>query len=133
MSFLYPAFLTALATIAIPIIIHLFHFRRFKKVYFTNVRFLKEVKQETSSRQKIRNLLVLTMRILAIAMLVLAFAQPFLPKSDQVKQGMQAISLFIDNSFSMNARAQEAPLLELAKNAPGRLFRPTQRQIGSKS
>jgi hypothetical protein len=115
MSFLYPAFLTALATIAIPIIIHLFHFRRFKKVYFTNVRFLKEVKQETSSRQKIRNLLVLTMRILAIAMLVLAFAQPFLPKSDQVKQGMQAISLFIDNSFSMNARAQEAPLLELAK------------------
>jgi len=115
MSFLYPAFLTALATIAIPIIIHLFYFRRFKKVYFTNVQFLKEVKQETSNRQKIRNLLVLLMRILAIAMLVLAFTQPFLPKSEQVKQGMQAVSVFIDNSFSMNARSQESPLVELAK------------------
>ena len=47
MQFLFPVFLVALISIAIPIIIHLFHFRRFKKVYFTNVRFLKEVKEET--------------------------------------------------------------------------------------
>ncbi|HMX40777.1 MAG TPA: BatA domain-containing protein [Saprospiraceae bacterium] len=67
MSFVFPAFLAALAVLAIPIIIHLFYFRRFKKVYFTNVRFLKEVKEETSNRQKLRNLLVLLMRCLAIA------------------------------------------------------------------
>lgn len=115
MSLLYPAFLTALAVIAIPIIIHLFYFRRFKKIYFTNVRFLKEVKQETTNRQKIRNLLVLLMRALAIAMMVLAFTQPFIPKSDNVKRGEQAVSVYIDNSFSMNARSKEAPLLELAK------------------
>jgi hypothetical protein len=54
MGFVYPYFLFALLTIAIPIIIHLFHFRRFKTVYFTNVRFLKEVQEQTSNRQKIR-------------------------------------------------------------------------------
>ena len=47
MQFLYPGFLFALAAIAIPIIIHLFNFRKFKKVYFTNVAFLKEIKHET--------------------------------------------------------------------------------------
>ena len=115
MSLLFPAFLTALGVIAIPVIIHLFYFRRFKKVYFTNVRFLKEVKEETSNRQKLRNLLVLAMRVLAIAFLVLAFAQPFIPKSNQVKQGEQAVSIYIDNSFSMNTRSTDAPLIELAK------------------
>lgn len=115
MEFLYSPFLWALGTLAIPIIIHLFFFRRFKKVYFTNVRFLKEVKEETTNRQKLRNLLVLLMRCLAIAALVLAFAQPFIPKGDTVKNGEKSVSLFIDNSFSMNALSKDAPLLEIAK------------------
>ena len=45
MQFLYPSFLWTLLALAIPIIIHLFYFRRFKRVYFTNVKFLKEVKE----------------------------------------------------------------------------------------
>jgi hypothetical protein len=116
MQFLFPGFLAALAVLTIPIIIHLFYFRRFKRVYFTNVRFLKEVKEETSNRQKLRNLLVLLMRCLAIAAMVLAFAQPFIPLSNGVKKGERAVSVFVDNSFSMNALSKEAPLLELAKN-----------------
>ena len=97
MQFLYPTFLFALAALAIPIIIHLFHFRRFKKVYFTNVRFLREVKEETSARRKLRNLLVLLMRCLALAFLVFAFAQPFIPRETDVKKGEKAISVFVDN------------------------------------
>lgn len=115
MSFVFPAFLAALAVLAIPVVIHLFYFRRFKKVYFTNVRFLKEVKEETSNRRKLRNLLVLLMRCLAIAAMVLAFAQPYLPRAGAVKQGQKAVSVFVDNSFSMAARSKDAPLLELAK------------------
>jgi hypothetical protein len=115
MQFLFPAFLAALAVIAIPIIVHLFYFRRFKRVYFTNVRFLKEVKEETSNRRKLRNLLVLLMRCLAIAAMVLAFAQPFIPLSSGAKKGDRAVSIFVDNSFSMNALSKDAPLLELAK------------------
>jgi hypothetical protein len=115
MQFLFPGFLAALAVIAIPIVIHLFYFRRFKRVYFTNVRFLKEVKEETSNRQKLRNLLVLLMRCLAIAAMVLAFAQPFIPLGSGLKKGERAVSVYVDNSFSMNALSQDAPLLERAK------------------
>jgi hypothetical protein len=116
MQFVYPAFLFALAAIAIPIIIHLFHFRRFKKVYFSNVKFLKEVKEESASRSRLRNLLVLFMRIMAVAFLVFAFAQPFIPQKDTaVKAGQKAVSLYVDNSFSMDARASDVPLVEKAK------------------
>lgn len=116
MQFLYPSFLWALLTLAIPIIIHLFHFRRFKKVYFTNVRFLREVKQENSARSRLKHLLVLLARCLALAGLVIAFAQPILPKSnDPVTLGSRAVSVYIDNSFSMSSLSQDVPLIELAK------------------
>ncbi|HMQ90331.1 MAG TPA: BatA domain-containing protein, partial [Flavilitoribacter sp.] len=115
MQFVYPAFLFALAALAIPIIIHLFYFRRFRKVYFTNVRFLKEVKEDTSARSKLRNLLVLLARCLAVVFLVFAFVQPFIPQDAEVKQGRKGVSIFIDNSFSMSALSEDVPLLEKAK------------------
>ncbi|MBK6931659.1 MAG: BatA domain-containing protein [Saprospirales bacterium] len=115
MQFVFPLFLAAAAAVAIPIIIHLFYFRRFKKVYFTNVRFLQEVKDITSNRRKLRNLLVLLMRCLAIVFLVLAFAQPYMPRTSEVRQGEKSVSVFVDNSFSMAALSKDAPLLELAK------------------
>ncbi len=115
MQFIYPAFLWALLTLAIPVILHLFYFRRFKKVYFSNVRFLKEVKEETSARSRLRNLLVLLMRLLALLFLILGFAQPFLPKKSTEKQGVKAVSVYVDNSFSMSALSQDVPLLEKAK------------------
>ncbi len=116
MQFLYPGFLWALAFLAIPIIIHLFYFRRFKRVYFTNVRFLKEVQEETSARRRLRNLLVLSMRLLALTMLVLAFAQPFISrKGEKIKRGPRAVSIYLDNSFSMQAESSDAALLELGR------------------
>jgi hypothetical protein len=116
MQFLYPSFLWALAALAIPIIIHLFYFRRFKKVAFSNVKFLKEVKEETSMRSRLRNLLVLLTRCLALAALIFAFAQPFLPSAREVLTGRKAVSLFVDNSFSMAAESDSAPLLQIAKD-----------------
>lgn len=116
MEFVYPTFLYALAALAIPIIIHLFNFRRFKKVYFTNVRFLKEVKEETASRNKLKHLLVLLSRLLALAFLVLAFAQPFIPNENaEFVQGQKAVSIFIDNSYSMGAQSSDVSLFEKAK------------------
>ena len=116
MQFVHPGFLWALLALAVPIIIHLFYFRRFKKVYFTNVRFLREIKDESSARRKLRNLLVLLMRCLALAFLVFAFAQPFLPLDDaEIVTGQKAVSVFVDNSFSMSSLSQDVPLLEKAK------------------
>ncbi|PSR05460.1 MAG: hypothetical protein BRD50_00965, partial [Bacteroidetes bacterium SW_11_45_7] len=116
MEFLYPSFLYALSLLAIPIIIHLFNFRRYKKVLFSNVRFLREVKEETVSRSRLKNFLVLLARLLALAFLVFAFAQPYIPNQDQeVSQGAKAVSVFVDNSFSMNAAGQNQSLLQSAK------------------
>ncbi|WP_116107865.1 vWA domain-containing protein [Lewinella sp. IMCC34191] len=116
MSFLFPSFLWALGLVAVPVIIHLFYFRRFRKVYFSNVRFLREVKEETSMRSRLRNLLVLLLRCLAVIALVLAFAQPFIPLEEGVLQGSKAVSIYVDNSFSMAAESDRAPLLQVARD-----------------
>jgi len=131
MSFTYPAFLFALSAIAIPVIIHLFNFRKFKTVYFSNVRFLKEVKQETQAKSKLKHLLVLTARILAITFLVLAFTQPFIPAQNNQKPiGDKTISIFIDNSFSMEAISKNGALLDEAKKRALEIvsaYKPTDR------
>ena len=79
MQFVNPLFLLGLLAISIPVIIHLFNFRKFRKVYFTNVKFIEELRQQTQKHSQLKHLLVLLMRILAIVSLVLAFAQPYIP------------------------------------------------------
>ncbi|UTW62136.1 BatA and WFA domain-containing protein [bacterium SCSIO 12741] len=116
MNFVYPGFLFALLAIAIPILIHLFNFRKFKRVYFSHIRFLREVQEETKSRSRLKHLLILASRILAVAFLVLAFAQPYVPLSDQEDSGgKRAISIYVDNSFSMNNQGEQGDLLETAR------------------
>jgi len=117
MKFLFPYFLFALAAIAIPIIIHLFNFRRYKTVYFSNVEFLKNIKKESKRKSKLKQLLILLARILAIACLVFVFSQPYIPVNEREQaNAAQAVAVYIDNSFSMNARGQQGQLLESARN-----------------
>jgi len=117
MQFVNPLYLFGLLAIAIPVIIHLFNFRRFRKVYFTNVRFLQALKQQTQKQSQLRHLLILAMRILAIAALVLAFAQPYIPFSDKQSKlaSRDAVSVFVDNSFSMEAVGTNGTLLDESK------------------
>lgn len=116
MSFVYPAFLWALTALAIPVIIHLFNFRRFRTIYFTNVRFLKNIQEETATKNRLKHLLILIARMLAICGLVFAFAQPFIPsKQSTAKTKRKAVSIYIDNSFSMEAVENDEQLLNLAK------------------
>ena len=116
MQFLYPQFLYALITLAIPVIIHLFNFRRYKKILFTNVRFLTEIQQESKSRNKLRHLLLLFIRLILLASIVIAFAQPYFPnKKNLVKPGKNYICIYLDNSFSMTNIAAQGDLLQIAK------------------
>jgi len=116
MSFVYPYFLWALLTLAIPIIIHLFYFRRYKTVFFTNVQFLKEVKEQTAARSRLKHLLALLMRLGALAALVFAFAMPFIPAAQQKgAEGARDVSVYFDNSFSMAAESEDLRLLEKAR------------------
>ncbi|HJP62712.1 MAG TPA: BatA domain-containing protein [Mucilaginibacter sp.] len=116
MQFLYPAFLFALVTLTIPVIIHLFNFRRYQKVYFSNVQFLKEVQEQQASRRNLKERLILASRLLALLFLVLAFARPFIPGKNVANAGkQQVISVFVDNSYSMQALNREGSLLDEAK------------------
>lgn len=117
MQFVYPYFLFALVAMAIPILIHLFNFRKYKKIYFSNVQFLKQVQQETKSVQRLKHYLILATRILAILFLVLAFAQPMLSKQKNVASSDKNYTqVYLDNSFSMENVASNGQLIELAKN-----------------
>ena len=118
MLFLYPVFLFALLLIVIPILIHLFNFRRYIKFKFSNVQFLKEVQEQQSSKKNLKERLILLTRILAFTFLVLAFAKPYLPSSSNTSASngkQKLVSVFIDNSFSMQNLNQEGTLLEEAK------------------
>lgn len=112
-TFLYPNFLWALLLVLIPIIIHLFNFRRFKTVYFPNVELLKEIKEESKKSRTVKNWLVLLFRILFITFLVLAFAFPI--TGDNKKSEDEIVSIYLDNSFSMDAEGIEGNKLENAK------------------
>lgn len=116
MIFLYPVFLWALFAVAIPVIIHLFNFRKYKKVYFSNVRFLREIQLESKSKSRLREILVLILRSLAIAALVFAFSQPFIPQeqSNAARAAHHQVSVYIDNSFSMENVSSQGPLLQIA-------------------
>ena len=114
MSFLYPNFLYALSAIIIPIIIHLFNFITFKTVYFSNIAFLKNIQKQTKSQSKIKHLLILLSRILAISALVFAFAQPFIPSGESKETGKEIIGIYVDNSFSMQAESKYGKLSDMA-------------------
>jgi hypothetical protein len=117
MNFLFPNILWGLLAVAIPVIIHLFNFRKFRRVYFTNVRFLEELKQQTQKQSKLRHILVMISRMLAIAALIIAFSQPFIPHEQSAARpdAVNQVNIYVDNSFSMEALSSAGPLIELAK------------------
>ncbi len=116
MSFLFPAFLFALFSLSIPVIIHLFNFKRYKTLYFSNVSLLKRIKQESKKKSQLKQLLILIARLLAITSLVIAFSRPYIPLTKKTSSAaQQVVAIYIDNTFSMKAESEKGPLLEQAK------------------
>ena len=114
--FTYPLFLIGLVAVGLPIAIHLLQLRRYKKVYFSNVDMLDELQSEDRRQRNLRQLLILAARILAIIFLVLAFCQPVIGnKRSQQQQGGTVVSVYVDNSFSMESGGMDGSLLESAR------------------
>ena len=111
MQFKHPELLYALILLVIPFIVHLFKLRKFKKEAFTNVKFLKKVVQENRKSNQLKKWLILTARTLALAFLILAFAQPFIPSGKTSKKSTATL-VYLDNSFSMQLRGEHGPLLQ---------------------
>ena len=117
MIFLHPAFLWGLVAVLIPVAVHLFNFRRYRKEYFSNVERLAALHTESRRQNTLRQWLVLAARVLAVVGLVLAFAHPVLPTTDdnRVSMGDAVVSIYIDNSFSMESADHDGSRLETAR------------------
>lgn len=116
MKFFHHEFLWTLSFLIIPIIIHLFNFKRHKTLYFSSLSFIKHVDQQTKSTKKLKHLLILLSRIFAFSFLILAFAQPyFTDKNENLNFKNEIIAFYIDNSFSMQAIGSNGELLSEAR------------------
>ncbi len=113
MQFKHPEILYFLFLLIIPILVHLFQLRKFKTEYFTNVKFLKELAVQTRKSSKIKKYLLLATRLLLLAFLILAFAQPFFKAKDS-KNATNELYIVLDNSFSMQAKGKKGELLKRA-------------------
>ena len=117
MQFTNPKFIWALFAILIPIIIHLFQFIKFRNVYFPNVDLLKELNIEQRKLSNLRRIIIMCLRILAIAALVFVFAGPYIPKKNTISANdANLINIYIDNSPSMEGKKSSITLLDDAKN-----------------
>ncbi|MEP0547159.1 MAG: BatA domain-containing protein [Rhodothermales bacterium] len=118
MAFLNPLVLLGLAAAAIPILIHLFNFRKPRTVDFSSLAFLKELQKSTMRRVRIKQWLLLALRTLAIACLVLAFARPTVQSGWATVFGGQvqtSTALVVDHSLSMTVRDAQGDLMTQAK------------------
>ncbi|WP_430408927.1 BatA domain-containing protein [Kordia sp.] len=113
MQFKYPEVLYALVLLLIPILVHLFQLRRFEKTAFTNVKFLQNVILQTRKSSQLKKWLILCTRLLALAALVIAFAQPYFANRDIVKTENETV-IYLDNSFSMQTKGEKGDLLKRA-------------------
>ncbi|WP_299111400.1 BatA domain-containing protein [uncultured Winogradskyella sp.] len=113
MQFKNPELLYALFLLVIPILIHLFQLRRFQKVQFTNVKFLKSVKLQTRKSSQLKKWITLLTRMLLLASAIIAFAQPFIPNTEDFNEAQETV-IYLDNSFSMEAKGSNGTLLNEA-------------------
>lgn len=113
MHFKHPEILYFLLLLIVPVLVHLFQLRRFKKEYFTNVRLLKTLSIQTRKSSKIKKWLLLTCRILLLSCIIIAFAQPFFDAKDS-KNANNEMYIILDNSYSMQAKGKKGELLKRA-------------------
>jgi hypothetical protein len=118
MTFLNPLLLAGLVAVAIPVIVHLFHFRRPKRLDLPTLRFLRAVEATAVRRLRLRQWLLLALRVFAVACLALAFARPTRTAVwDGVftDSGARSLAVVVDNSRSMTLRDAQGSLFEQAR------------------
>ena len=123
MSFLYPLFLVAGLSLAIPVLIHLFNLRKYKTVLFPHTRFLKNIQLNSRKQSQVRYKALLAARLLFLAVLILAFAQPFFNNDNKPAGDHKFQVIYIDNSYSMSVKKGAQSMLDIAKDAARKQLR----------
>ncbi len=105
MFFLHPLALLGLAAVLVPPLLHLFQRRRPPEVIFPAMRYLRQTEREAQRTIRLRHLLLMLLRMLAVALLVTAAARPVIPGGAGVLHDPTALALVLDNSVSSGAIA----------------------------
>jgi len=112
MHFKYPAIFYFLFILIVPILIHLFNLKKFKKIEFTNVQFLKKISIETRKSSQVKKLLILATRLLCFTALIFTFSQPYL--GNKKIEDNRHYYIYLDNSESLNTNGNNGNLLKTA-------------------
>ncbi|OGU58555.1 MAG: hypothetical protein A2315_16765 [Ignavibacteria bacterium RIFOXYB2_FULL_35_12] len=126
MTFLNPAVLFGLITASIPILIHLFNLRKLKKIEFSTLAFLKELQKNKIRKVKLKQWILLALRVLIILFLVMAFARPTLKGlaiGGTTSAAKTTAVFIIDDTFSMSVIDNQGSLLNQAKSTAKNLLR----------
>jgi hypothetical protein len=122
MTFLNSAFLFLLSAVSIPLIIHFLSKRRIKTIEFSSLRFLEQMQKSRMRWLRIKELILLALRMLVIALIVLAFARPTLKGFAGSSKATSSVAIVLDRSASMEAEGETGTLFEEAKRIAARLI-----------
>src|SRR5207244_4547657 len=101
LSFLAPVFLAGAFAAAIPLILHLLKREPEPRIKFAAVKLLKHAPVENTEKHRLRELLLLALRVAALVLLALAFARPFFARGAATASGVTVVAL--DTSYSLSA------------------------------
>jgi hypothetical protein len=118
-GFLYPAFLIAGISLAVPLLIHLFNLRRYKTVYFPHTRFLRNIQLRSRRSSEVRYKVLLALRMLFLAAGVAAFAQPVFQRKNAAASANRLQVIYIDNNPAMSLKHGARSGLDAAIDAAG--------------
>ena len=119
MGFLTPLFLLALAGAAIPVIIHLIQREKKNVVEFPSLMFLRRIPYQSVRRRRIRNWPLLLLRLAALALVVTAFARPFLRTqalTAAATGGAKEVVILVDRSYSLGLGDRWTRAVALARD-----------------
>src|SRR4249919_1613118 len=117
--FLSPFFLFATVAAAIPVVLHLLRREQEPRVKFAAVALLRQAPVERSSTRRLRQIVLLMLRVSALVVLALAFGRPFFP-SPAAASARNATVILLDTSYSMSAPGRFARAQQLAREAVNR-------------
>ena len=117
MSFEKPEILFFLLLLIIPVLIHLLNLKKYKKIYFSDIKLIEKVNSEKKKISRFKDLLLLLTRLLILSSIIIAFSKPYLAKEKKIDREINRVSFYIDNSLSMSTGNENMLLKEAKKHA----------------
>ncbi|GLC28132.1 vWA domain-containing protein [Roseisolibacter agri] len=121
MQFLAPIWLALAGAAAVPLLLHLLRRRIGARVEFPAARYLARAEQENSAKLRLRNWLLMALRVLAILLVALAAARP-VANLRTASHAPTALAVVLDNSLSTTAVADGRPVLDALRTEAARVL-----------